>query len=1227
MEQYREVGKINVGGNPTALAVYNNKIYVTNNSQNVSVINTISNTVVRTIATGPGTVSIDIDDKTKHAYVLNSFSNKIQIIDLSNDSLMSSIDISPGASKLITDSHFSKTYIINPVQKSLIVIQHKIKIDQSSGWYIDNIINYDRAPIDISLDNIDHTIDIIYNPYEITVDPSNSKITNISIIPLDINRISSYDYTSTLIHNTFNRNISFSNNNTFLTKVRQNNDAFSRSIEILDNNNQIINTYTDNNIINCQQVKFNISKNKLFIVDNLRNIVSIIDPSSTGPSNENNVVVGKNPVQVAFAQGLLPTPTPTNTNTPTCTQTISATSTRTPTPTKTPSSTPILCSSIIIDSKTDYRGASAYDTSIYVQTGDTIGIIAEGQISVGGGGGLQGPDGIPNLYNSILNSSGSRTLVLGGSLVGKIGIDGDIFIVGSKYYGTANKSGKLYLGIVDGVGYYGDNSGAFTAKIAINSNCPTRTPTQTPTQTRTPTATRTPTPTPTKPSCIITNGRFAYGTQNIQSATSSSLPGWTASNVDYWQFGTLPEHYCIDLNSCSVGYISQTIDTTPGTTYILRFNYSGNNYSISSNTSFIKTFKLSITNSSNFTFKNYSFDISPYMKYYSSTIGPSYDKMGWQYDSISFTASSSSSLIKFESTCSACGCFGPVIDNVCIESSICNCNYVIPPTPTPTTTATSTVTPTVTRTRTPTPTNTTTKTLTPTATPTKTATLTPTPTITQTKSPTPTTTPTATDPTISRAYVANYGSNSIGVIHTTIQKLINTITGISKPISLITNSNKSTVYVLSENSSSLTTINTSNYSISNILLGTSNSVGISLNRTDTLLFVLTPTSVLIYNNLTSSPSLLTTINIGSNNQKISYGYNGSSEKLYVFDNNNVAVITLPASTAQYSGTNWTNNTYNLSLSSSHKASILNIEDGSLYIGLQNNNINIYDISGNTPSLISTVNTNSDITDIAINRQNGDAYALSSQAGYVNIIDTETNAIKNTIFLPSALTTKVAITDNGSYFYVIDNDSTCVYAYSTNTRTLLNTITVGNDPRAIVLLNSINVTPTPTATATPTATVTPTKSVTPTPTITPTITRTPTVTPTQSPIPPYITTHPANITTTQQPVGEGTALFEVVGGPIYATYQWQISTNNGVNWSNIPNTNNSYLFLSGLTTKDTGKRYRVLLSNAFGIRTSNSAILTVNGPSISFNLQPQNQNISDTNVASFTVQVLESNTTT
>jgi len=63
----------------------------------------------------------------------------------------------------------------------------------------------------------------------------------------------------------------------------------------------------------------------------------------------------------------------------------------------------------------------------------------------------------------------------------------------------------------------------------------------------------------------------------------------------------------------------------------------------------------------------------------------------------------------------------------------------------------------------------------------------------------------------------------------------------------------------------------------------------------------------------------------------------------------------------------------------------------------------------------------------------------------------------------------------------------------------------------------------------------------------------------------------------------------------ASYQWQVSTDAGTTWANISSATSSTLSLTGLTTADSGKRYRVTVS-ATGASsvTSQSATLTVTG---------------------------------
>jgi hypothetical protein len=91
-------------------------------------------------------------------------------------------------------------------------------------------------------------------------------------------------------------------------------------------------------------------------------------------------------------------------------------------------------------------------------------------------------------------------------------------------------------------------------------------------------------------------------------------------------------------------------------------------------------------------------------------------------------------------------------------------------------------------------------------------------------------------------------------------------------------------------------------------------------------------------------------------------------------------------------------------------------------------------------------------------------------------------------------------------------------------------------------------------------------------------------------PPTITTQPQS-----QSASEGsTATFTVVaGGANPKTYQWEISTNSGVDWADIVGaTSASYTTDSLTVVGDDGDQFRCVVDNAFGSDTSDAATLTV-----------------------------------
>ena len=94
--------------------------------------------------------------------------------------------------------------------------------------------------------------------------------------------------------------------------------------------------------------------------------------------------------------------------------------------------------------------------------------------------------------------------------------------------------------------------------------------------------------------------------------------------------------------------------------------------------------------------------------------------------------------------------------------------------------------------------------------------------------------------------------------------------------------------------------------------------------------------------------------------------------------------------------------------------------------------------------------------------------------------------------------------------------------------------------------------------------------------------------------PVISTQPVNVSV----LAGATASFTVVATADPApTIQWQVSTNSGSSWSNIPNATSATYSLSTVVSNG-GYQYRAVVTNPVGMITSSVATLTVNSRSFS-----------------------------
>ncbi|MBS1566947.1 MAG: PKD domain-containing protein [Bacteroidetes bacterium] len=104
-------------------------------------------------------------------------------------------------------------------------------------------------------------------------------------------------------------------------------------------------------------------------------------------------------------------------------------------------------------------------------------------------------------------------------------------------------------------------------------------------------------------------------------------------------------------------------------------------------------------------------------------------------------------------------------------------------------------------------------------------------------------------------------------------------------------------------------------------------------------------------------------------------------------------------------------------------------------------------------------------------------------------------------------------------------------------------------------------------------------------------------------PPSITAQPADVTI----CSSGNAGFQVTASGTAITYQWQLSTDNGGTWNNIPGQTTNALQLTGVTTAFDKNQYRVVVSGTCPAPlTSNAATLNVEIPVAGFTVNKTDQ---------------------
>ena len=92
------------------------------------------------------------------------------------------------------------------------------------------------------------------------------------------------------------------------------------------------------------------------------------------------------------------------------------------------------------------------------------------------------------------------------------------------------------------------------------------------------------------------------------------------------------------------------------------------------------------------------------------------------------------------------------------------------------------------------------------------------------------------------------------------------------------------------------------------------------------------------------------------------------------------------------------------------------------------------------------------------------------------------------------------------------------------------------------------------------------------------------------IAPSFSTQPASVTVTE---GQNAQLTVAVSGSPTPALQWQLSTDSGVNWSNINGATNAVFDIIAPSIANNGRQFRAVATNSAGSVNSNAATLTVN----------------------------------
>lgn len=324
-----------------------------------------------------------------------------------------------------------------------------------------------------------------------------------------------------------------------------------------------------------------------------------------------------------------------------------------------------------------------------------------------------------------------------------------------------------------------------------------------------------------------------------------------------------------------------------------------------------------------------------------------------------------------------------------------------------------------------------------------------------------------------RAYVANSGSDTVSVIDTATDLVIDTIAVGRIPNGIATTPNGVAVYVVNGGSpgaaGSVSMIDTTTNTVRATVPVGSNPYGVTVAPDGSLVYVANSNSGTLSVIETASNLVKTTIPVGRNPTAVAISPDGTVAYVadvdfpYVFvlsTETHLVVATVPA------GRN------PIDVAISPDGAFAYVATGRVGDTLSTGGVVVIDTATNIASTFISLPLNASPSGIAISADGSKAYVasiagpnpLKPQVDALLVIDIA-NAVVEAIIMGVVFPDSIAINHDGTLVYVTNTDNDTVSVLDTRTNTIAATIPVGQRPAGIAITSLATPTPSPTATPT------------------------------------------------------------------------------------------------------------------------------------------------------------------